>query len=278
MRCFLGVCLAFLHCFLWAQEAPNLTLANVYQQGVDVSHYWLSEKYDGVRGYWDGKQLLTRQGNVIEASEDFLQQLPDFALDGELWFGRGQFERASGLVKRTSQHPEFDQEWLEVKYMVFDAPSTTGDFKQRYARLQQLKKRERPNVFAVEQSPIKSHSELMQQLQAISALGAEGLMLRKIDAPYRGGRSDDLLKVKLWQDTEGRVIEHLAGKGKYQGMLGALLLVLDDGRTVRVGTGFSDAERANPPAIGTRVTFKYQGETRNGLPRFPVYWRERHEP
>jgi DNA ligase-1 len=50
-----------------AGQAPPLMLPKVYQPGVSLSDYWASEKYDGVRGYWDGEKLLTRGGERIAA-------------------------------------------------------------------------------------------------------------------------------------------------------------------------------------------------------------------
>lgn len=259
----------------WAQQPPELTLANVYQQGINLDRYWVSEKYDGVRGYWDGKQLLARSGRPIQAPAEFIQKLPkQIALDGELWFGREQFGRSAALIHRSPEHTEYLSEWQSVFYMVFDAPHETGDFSQRLAVLKALNVNN-TQIKVAPQWQVSSHAELQRQLEEFTAAGAEGLMLRLISAPYKGKRSNDLLKVKMWQDAEADVKAWLPGKGKYQGMMGALLVVLDDGREIKVGTGFTDAERANPPAIGSRITFKYQGETTNGLPRFPVYWRKR---
>lgn len=258
-----------------AQTPPKLTLANQYHPNIELSRYYVSEKYDGVRAYWDGEQLLTRTGNPIQAPAEFMQQLPaSVALDGELWFGRDGFGRSAGLVQRLPNHPDYASEWRAVQYMVFDAPQQAGNFKQRLAVLNELELSGK-QVKIVQQWQVASHEELEQQLNELTQAGAEGLMLRLIRAPYRGKRSNDLLKVKQWQDDEATVKEWLPGKGKYSNMMGALLVELDNGREMKIGTGFKDAEREQPPAIGSRITFKYQGRTSSGLPRFPVYWRER---
>ena len=102
-------------------------------------------------------------------------------------------------------------------------------------------------------------------------------MLKRIDSLYAAGRSDDLLKVKTHNDAEATVVGHLPGKGKYRGMLGALKVQLDNGRQFRIGTGFSDAERRNPPPVGALVTFRYRGYTATGLPRFASYLRVRND-
>lgn len=250
----------------------HLAEAERYQEGVALRDYFVSEKYDGVRAYWDGSQLTSRSGRLIPAPDEFLHQLPSFAVEGELWFGRGQFARANALIKRTADTAQYLSEWRAVRYMLFDAPKLAGDFTERLLALQGLSGRQ---VQAAPQWSVQSHDELMQLLQSLTAAGAEGLMLRRKVGAYRAGRSDDLLKVKLWQDAEATVLRHLPGQGKYQGMLGALLVELDDGRQLRIGTGFTDQQRAQPPAIGSRITYKHQGYTSTGLPRFAVYWRAR---
>lgn len=269
-------CVAMALCSLmvFAQDKPELTLANVYSPNVNLDNYLVSEKYDGVRAYWNGKQLLARSGNPIQAPVEFIQQLPSIALDGELWFGRDGFGRSAGLIHRIPEHPDYLSEWQAVTYMVFDAPHQPGDFNQRLAVLNALEL-EGTQIKIVKQWQVANHKELEQKLVEYTKAGAEGLMLRLISAPYRGQRSNDLLKVKHWQDAEAIVKERLPGKGKYKGMMGALLVQLEDGREILIGTGFKDLERQHPPKIGSKITFKYQGETTNGLPRFPVYWRER---
>ncbi len=269
-------CVAMALCSLmvFAQDKPELTLANVYSPNVNLDNYLVSEKYDGVRAYWNGKQLLARSGNPIQAPAEFIQQLPSIALDGELWFGRDGFGRSAGLIHRIPEHPDYLSEWQAVTYMVFDAPHQPGDFNQRLTVLNALEL-EGTQIKIVKQWQVANHKELEQQLVEYTKAGAEGLMLRLTSAPYRGQRSNDLLKVKEWQDAEAIVKEWLPGKGKYKGMMGALLVQLEDGREIRIGTGFKDLERQHPPKIGSKITFKYQGETTNGLPRFPVYWRER---
>lgn len=259
----------------WAWGAPELTLANLYQQNVQVAEYLVSEKYDGVRAYWDGQELWSRQGHRILAPAEFKNKLPSFAVEGELWFGRGSFARAQALLRLGRNDARYVSEWQQVQLMLFDAPGTEGDFSLRLARLNGLPKDAQIQV--APQRLFSSPAELHAELERVCAAGGEGVMLRRIRAPYRAGRSDDLLKLKPWQDAEAKVLAHIGGQGKYQGQLGALLVRLDNGREVRIGTGFSDAERRNPPALGSVITYRYQGYTSSGLPRFPVFWRLRDE-
>jgi DNA ligase-1 len=167
--------------------------------------------------------------------------------------------------------------------MVFDLPPARlppgARFGERLAALKALAvAADNPFLTVVEQQRVTGHGALMARLDAVVAAGGEGLMLRREAAPYRGGRSDDLLKVKRHLDAEARVIAHLPGQGKYQGMLGALLVEEANGTRFRIGTGFSDAERADPPPVGSVVTFRYRGRTKNGLPRFASFLRLREGP
>ena len=254
-----------------AQPAPAVSLAGTYHEGVDVAAYWVSEKLDGVRAYWDGGQLVSRAGNRFNAPPWFTAGFPAVPLDGELWLGRGTFEKLSGVVRRQTPDPAA---WRPVRFMVFDLPTHAADFN---GRLRQLKE-----IFAtldslyiglVTQRKLASHEALMTLLDEVAEQGGEGLMLRRADSRYRAGRSADLLKLKRFEDAEATVVGHLPGKGKFAGMLGALLLEMPDGRRFRLGTGFTDAQRRNPPPLGATVTYKHHGNTSTGLPRFASFLR-----
>jgi DNA ligase-1 len=250
---------------------PALALAEVYAPGADLAAYLVSEKLDGVRAYWDGARLLTRGGHTINAPDWFTAGLPPMPLDGELWLGRGRFAEVSGAVRRQAPEPDT---WRSMRYMLFDLPGAGGGFETRLKLLERLSAGlDNPHVGLVAQNRVADHDALMTRLERVAAAGGEGLMLHRRDAPYRPGRSDDLLKVKPYLEAEARVIDHLPGRGKYQGMLGSLLVELPAGRRFRVGTGFTDAERQAPPPIGSLITFKYFGLTRTGLPRFASFLR-----
>ena len=252
-------------------DKPALQHAKVYTTGIDLSRYWVSEKLDGVRGYWNGTHLLTRSGQPIHAPAWFVSVLPDYPLDGELWIARGQFEQISGLIRR--KHTE-DAEWADVKYMLFDLPEHVGMFSARIEAMSALIKRvDKPWVSMIPQSRFSSESDVMTELDRIVSLGGEGLMLHRDDAYYRSGRTNALLKLKPWADAEARVVAHLPGKGKYQHKLGALLVETPEGIRFKLGSGFSDAQRSQPPDIGRWVTYKYTGLTKNGVPRFASFLR-----
>ncbi len=256
-------------------QAPDLPLANVYHPGVDLQAYWASEKLDGVRAYWDGEKLWSRGGHVYVAPDWFTEDFPEQPLDGELWSGRQRFDELSGVVRK---HQPVDREWQQVQFHVFDLPNPDTPFEQRYRQLKELvEASSSPYLFLVEQHSVESHAALMAELDEIVASGAEGLMLKRKASLYRAGRSDDLLKVKTHEDAEATVVRHLPGSGKYQGMMGSLEVELENGRRFRIGTGFTDADRQNPPPIGALITFRYRGHTATGLPRFASFLRVRDD-
>ena len=252
-------------------QAP--ALAQSYHGDIDLPAYWVSEKYDGVRALWDGRQLLSRQGLPIRAPAWFTAGWPATPLDGELWAGRGQFAAAQSAV---AQATPVDAQWRQLRYMVFDLPGHASPFDERLAALgAHVAALGQPWVQAVPQWRVASHGALIAQLRQHERAGAEGLMLRRGDAPHRGGRSGDLLKVKSFEDAEATVVAHLPGQGKYAGQTGALLVQLPDGRRLRLGSGLSDALRRTPPPVGSVVTYRFNGTHAGGLPRFARFWRVR---
>ena len=100
-------------------------------------------------------------------------------------------------------------------------------------------------------------------------------MLRRSNSKYCNGRSNDLLKVKTRRDDEGIVLSYESGHGKHSGRLGALRLLNRAGKKFKVGSGFSDEQRENPPPLGSVVTYRYSELTLTGIPRFPVFSKER---
>ncbi|UCV06694.1 DNA ligase [Dechloromonas denitrificans] len=256
-------------------EAPAILLAEVYRDQIDVTRYLVSEKLDGVRAIWDGERLRFRSGREIKAPAWFVAGLPKTPLDGELWLGRGRFEVLSGIVRR--EQPD-DAEWRAVRYMIFELPGAQGSFRERAAAIRQLVRQAKlPWLQEIEQFEVPDRASLQKRLKSVVQGGGEGLMLHRADAAYETGRSDTLLKLKPWNDAEAVVIGHLPGKGKYAGMLGALRVRSADGREFSLGTGFTDEQRRNPPAIGSEVTYRYRDLTTRGLPRFASFMRLRGE-
>lgn len=258
-----------------AQPNPPLLLANELGPQIDPSKYLVSEKYDGVRAFWDGKILRFRSGRAVHAPPWFIGKLPPRSLDGELWLARGRFEALSGIVRKTQPQ---DDEWRQIRYMIFELPSASGTFAERTQRIKEIiAQAQWPQLVAVEQFRVSDRAALKRKLDEVVRRGGEGLMLHLAEAPYLTGRSDVLLKLKPLQDTEAVVVEHIPGRGKYQGMMGALRVKTSEGKVFQIGTGFSDAVRKNPPPVGTIITYTYRGLTKTGLPRFASYLRVRED-
>ena len=254
-------------------SAPPLLLASVLQQQTDVSKYWVSEKLDGARAIWNGKELRFRSGRLVNAPAWFTEKFPAQPLDGELWLARGEFDRLSAIVRK--QQP-IDAEWRQVRYMLFELPEAPGTFTERIASMREIVDTAHIDwLEAIKQFRVRDRAELQRHLTAVLKNQGEGLMLHLADAPYATGRGDVLLKLKPWFDAEATVIEHVTGQGKYLGMMGALLMETPAGRRFRLGTGFTDAVRRDPPTVGTLVTYRYRELNSNGLPRFASYLRVR---
>ena len=255
-----------------AEDKPTLLLAEKYHEEIDLDAYWVSEKLDGVRAFWNGSRLISRGGNTFAAPSWFTADFPPLPLDGELWVGRGQFEETASIVSRHTPHDG----WRWVRYMVFDLPDDRGTFDERLQNLQAVVAAS-PNKFlaVIPQHKMPDHKALMEKLDTVVADGGEGLMLHRGDSRYHGGRSTDLLKLKRFDDAEGIVIAHNPGQGRLAGLMGSVTVRTEQCITVKIGSGFSDEERKNPPPIGTIITFRHQGFTASGKPRFAVFWRVR---
>lgn len=256
-----------------ATEAPRILLAEVYRDQADVSQYLASEKLDGVRALWDGQTLRFRSGKEIQAPSWFISGLLKVPLDGELWMGRGSFERLSGTVRRDVP---VDSEWRQVRYMIFELPGAAGNFRERAEQIRQLVRQANvPWLQEIEQFSVVDRNSLKKRLNEVIKAGGEGLMLHRADASYETGRSDTLLKMKPSEDADAVVIGYRPGKGKHAGSMGALHLRTPEGLEFSLGTGFSDEQRNDPPALGSTVTYRYRDVTGKGLPRFASFLRVR---
>jgi len=272
----LALCLATPASHATADTPAPAMLAERYTDAIDPAAYWVSEKLDGVRALWDGQRLRFRSGREIVAPAWFLAALPATAVDGELWIGRRRFDELSGLIRR--EDPQ-DPAWRAVRYMLFDQPGGTGDFSARLHTLRAIVTAAAvPWLQTIPQRRVPDRAALQRLLEQTVAGGGEGLMLHRGASLYRAGRGDDLLKLKTHDDAEARVIAHVPGKGKHAGRLGALMVETPEGRRFALGTGFTDAQRADPPPVGSWVTYRFRGlHEGSGLPRFASFLRVRSD-
>jgi DNA ligase-1 len=255
-------------------KGSPLLLAHVWENDVDLAGWWMSEKLDGVRAYWDGRQLISRLGNALHAPDWFVAGLPKSPLDGELWLERKAFQKTVSIVRRQDK----SDHWKQIRYVVFDAPALDEPFEERLKFVADaLAASQSEFVLPHEHRECKSVDHLRAELARIESLGGEGLMLRQPGSRYEAGRSMTLLKVKTFHDADGVVVAHVPGKGRHKGRVGALVVHLADGTAFSVGTGLSDKERERPPAIGSTITFRYQELSTGGVPRFPSFVRMRKD-
>ena len=237
-----------------------------------IAGWLLSEKLDGVRAMWNGRKLVSRNGNAFAAPDWFLAQLPAaIALDGELYIGRGQFQRTVGIVRTKTP---VDADWKAISYRVFDAPLACGGFEQRLVAAERAMS-ECQVASVLPHSICRNKAQLDSVFAELVAHGAEGVMLRKPGSAYEQKRSGNLLKYKPFESDEATVVGYETGEGRLAGMIGALVCRWKD-KVFNVGAGMPDEIRMAPPAIGTAVTFGFCGLTDAGLPRFPTFAAERN--
>jgi len=234
-------------------------LARSYEY-TDPRGWWMSEKLDGVRAIWTGTDFISRSGKVFPAPAEMRAAMPSgVAIDGELFGGRGKFQTFIGKIRRGI--------WDDITFKAFDT-ITEEPFEARQATLMAL---DLPAWFeVVEQVECLSKAHLEQYEQNLVEQGAEGVMLRKPQSLYQHKRSSDLLKIKRFQSDEAEVIGYEQGTGKHANRVGALVAKFA-GQVFKLGTGLTNEERENPPAVGSIVTFSFFELTDGGKPRFPSF-------
>ncbi len=273
MKFLLFLCCWFL--FSAFAQKPEIQLANIYREEIEVREYLVSEKLDGIRAYWNGKKLISRQGNEIKAPQWFVANFPQFEIEGELWIGRQKFEE---ILSITQKEVVQNDGWRNVKFMLFDAPKHKGIFLERLSFLQKVVEEvNSPYLHLIEQKEVANNEDLQKILRNLTQEGGEGLMLRKKNSFYKAQRNDDLMKLKTYQDEEGIVVGYVAGRGDFKGLMGALIVENEDKIRFKIGSGFSIEERKNPPQIGAKITYKFYGKTKNKKPRFVSFLRVRND-
>jgi len=252
----------------------KLQKPKVYQGDEDISNWFMSEKLDGIRGYWNGKEFQTRKGNIIYTPGWFTINYPPFELDGELWSERNNFEFIQSTVLDKS--PSID--WKKISYNIFEVPNAKGDFPSRLEKAKSwFSLNKNLNVKIIPQIVAKNREHLQIFLKEIESKGGEGVIIKNPNKMYHTGRSPHVLKVKNFSDMEGKVISINKGKGRLTNMMGSLTIELKSGLIFKLGSGFTDKERRTPPWLGSIVTFKYYGYTKNKKPKFASFLRIRQE-
>lgn len=249
--------------------ALNLQKPSTYEDSIDISNWYMSEKLDGIRAYWDGKELFSKNKNKIFAPSWFTKDFPPFPLDGELWTKRGDFENIQSIVLSQQE----SKDWENITYNIFEIPNANGNFKTRLDFLENyLKKNPNRYIKIIPQIVCKDKNHLNKFLKELLKNGAEGVIIKNPNLSYEAGRTNNSLKVKEFLDDEGKVIAHNFNK---DGSFKSLKIELKNKTVFNLGGGFKKEDRLNPPKIGQFVTFKYYGLTKNGKPKFASFLRVR---
>jgi DNA ligase 1 len=215
-----------------------ILLTDYFGQTVDG---WLaSEKIDGIRALWNGREFISRNGVTFAVPDWFKVGMPDCPLDGEFFAG------SLGLTISATQSGR----WQEVVFHAFDAPSE-DKFKDRVARLATMAL---PAHCDVVRHWLTDTVGAIRKADEIAGAGGEGLVVRDPSKPYAAGRSSAALKIKPTRSAE-MIVHGYHGKG-----------IIGDwcGVTVKLNTG----EKVE---LGDRVTFAFSGVTDNGIPRCPSF-------
>ena len=259
--------LVFLYLNLYSYE---LQKAKIYDKSKhNITNWYMSEKLDGIRAYWNGKEFISKNGNKIYAPIWFTKDFPPFELDGELWSKREDFENIQNIV--LDEIPT--TKWNELTYNIFEVPNTDGNFDKRLEKIK-LWLEKNPNKFIkiIPQKICKNESDLDNYLKELIDKKAEGIILKNPNLDYFTGRNENILKVKKFYDEEGLVIGlNYSKEGKFK----SLKLKLENGIIFNLGGGFSKMQKENPPKIGDIVTFKYYDLTKNDKPKFASFLRVR---
>ncbi len=234
----------------------------------NVVGWLMSEKLNGVFARWDGKGLLSSNGNEYHAPEWFKNQLPaDATLEGELYINRGMLGKIVGIVRKETP---IDSEWRLIKFHVFDAPEIEGGFKTRLAVASKILTGS-AIAQTVDVEVCRSLRHLNQFYHGLVDNGAEGIMIHCPDSEYEYHQTHKLMKYKPVEDDEAEVVGYKEGIGKYKGLREALLCRWKD---VIFKLCINNEQHAIPE-IGAQITFAFHGITDRGIPKNASFVMER---
>jgi len=246
-------------------------LAKKYDESRYHDDLWMSLKLDGLRTRFRNGKFLTRNGHEIHGLEHLTSEIPsDWELDGELKDPTIHFQETSGDIRSFSAAP--NTELFVLDYPIIDTP-----FNFRYKKYNDMVDvLTHKQIHAVKHIPVKSKKHLNDTFEKALIAGYEGLVIKPRTHLYTPKRSWDWMKLKAEHSEDLPVVGFFEGEGKYEGMLGGVIVERKGGVNVRVGSGFSDAERENiwhdqDNFINQLVEVKYHEETPAGSLRHPVY-------
>ncbi|CBQ72011.1 related to DNA ligase [Sporisorium reilianum SRZ2] len=179
------------------------------------------------------------------------------------------------------QTSKSSNEWNRIKFMIFDSPSMgSKPVEERWAEIEKrfgstegldIDSLQGPQIKLVKHIKCEGRAHLAELMESVELKGGEGLMLRQPGSKYEGKRGNTLFKLKSWYDAEAEVIGYADGSGRHEGRTGSLVARMACGTVFRVGTGMSDAQRDNPPPIGSIINYRFFELSEDGYPRFPAF-------
>lgn len=280
MKAIFTLCVVLAWIFALDFRDSNLTFKNLDSPesiAENIESYAISEKFDGVRGIWDGKEMFSKNGKKLAIPPCFAEKLAILELkdgefvEGELWADYGKFAEVSSLARR--KNPTC-AEFESVKYLIFNAQlNESSDFLANLSKIQSiLESHKTPQIRTITQHKFHSSKELQDFFDAVVAKGGEGVILRD---------SHTAFKLKAQHDAECKIIDYTRGKGRLSGKVGAIVCEsladknagIKNGIIFRIGSGLSDEMRTNPPKIGTIITYKFSGVSKNSVPLHTRFWR-----
>jgi len=161
--------------------------------------WFMSEKLDGIRAYWDGEQFWSKNASIINVPESFKAGLPTYPLDGELWSGYGEDDLTVFHIKQTCRKKIVHSDWTKIKFYVFDAPKIEATYDKRHFFLQNnIPKFGNPNIFLIPMQKCNGKEHLQNHLEEIINKSGEGIMIYNPNSLYLPGRTKNVLKVKKY--------------------------------------------------------------------------------
>lgn len=257
-------------------------LANTWHPSRGIRNWVAMEKFDGIRMFWDGQELRTRAGLLVNPPEFWRKALPEgVALDGEFWCGHKTFELASSIVNTrfstmTDKAREnyanhgcaeklevklWCEKWYGVSLVVFDAPRRPGGILERLRGIHVS-----GPLFVPPAMVVKNADEVHHLCDYATSYGGEGVMLRHPRAVYAfGRRSPTMLKVKNWDTRIGLVVAYRTN---------ALEVCDEHGYHVGVSNGLTHYQKKNMARffpVGSQIKFRHSGVSASGTPKLPVF-------
>ena len=204
----------------------------------------------------------------------------DVVFDGELMgsdFTKtvSQIHRKSNVDITSHFYNVFD--WVPYEDWVSQKP--TLDCQETREKLEDMGLEAHSTYLKLVQRDIVPPSKIKAMHDVYVKQGYEGAMIKTLRSKYKFGRGHNVTKLKDFYDIDLEVVSFEEGTGKYNGMLGAIV-VKNKNVLVNVGSGFTDEDRKKmwehrSDFRNHIAEIRYQEETPDGSLRFPTFrgWR-----